>query len=84
MTIIKDDALTGEVRALVDVARENGDDVDGSLAFALTLVDALGLPDDTQFFPAAYAAMREIPLSDFSERTYEIALAAGQGRVVHI
>ena len=82
MTIIDESTLTGVVRAEVSFARDNGMDVDNTLALGLAIADLLQLPDDTQFVPAVEAAMSQPTLlyePASLARTRDIAIAAGYG-----
>jgi hypothetical protein len=84
MPSIDETTLTGEVRAEVSFARDNGQHVDRTVGLALAVADLLELPDDTMFVPAVAAAM-ETPtqLTDPTSLalTREIALAAGYGQL---
>jgi hypothetical protein len=83
MIIIDEHRLTGEVRAEVSFARDNGQDVAREVTFALAIADLLELPDDTLFI-AAVTAARQAPtqLNDPASlaRTRDIALTAGNGK----
>jgi hypothetical protein len=80
---IDEKTLTGEVRAEVSFARDNGRHVQKELSSALAIADLLELPDDTVFVPATTAAM-SMPtrLDDAASlaRTREVAMAAGYGK----
>jgi hypothetical protein len=84
MFTIDEATLTGEVRAEVSFARDNGQHVDRTVGIALAVADLLELPDDTMFVPATEAAM-ETPtqLNDPASLAYTraIALAAGHGQL---
>jgi hypothetical protein len=85
MPSIDETTLTGEVRAEVSFARDNGQHVDRTVGIALAVADLLELPDDTMFVPAVAAAMETpMQLNDPASiaRTREIALAAGYGQLV--
>jgi hypothetical protein len=85
--LIDETTLTGDVRACVSFARDNGQLVPRDLTWPLAIADLLELPDDTMFVPATCAAM-ETPtqLTDPASvaRTRHIAVAAGYGKPVSV
>jgi hypothetical protein len=87
MTTIDETTLTGDVRAAVSFARDNGLHVDKGVNVPLAIADLLELPDDTMFVPATCAAMATpTQLTDPASmaRTRHIALAAGYGQPLSV
>jgi hypothetical protein len=76
MAIIDDTTLTGEVRAEVSFARDNGHHVDREIALMLAIADLLQLPDETRFADATCAAMDKFKTWATPERISEMREAA--------
>lgn len=82
MTVLSETTLAGEVRAVVSLARDNGETVDRDVSFCLAVADLLEVPDDMPLLPAVLAAMETPTQLDDAESvafTRKIAHAAGRG-----